>query len=413
MGKLKINQEKVNDQNAEQLVKICPFNAIEYIDGNLDINAACKMCKICVKKGPKGVIEFIRDDFIKVNKNMWKGIVVYVDHVEGVIHPVTFELIGKAKELAKKVNYPVYCVYLGYQILDSAEELLHYGVDEVFVYDYEELQHFRIEPYTAAFEDFINKIKPSIILVGATTIGRSLAPRVAARFKTGLTADCTVLDIKENTDLVQIRPAFGGNIMAKIITPNSRPQLATVRYKIMTAPKRDSKAWGKVTVCSMDVNKFISGIEVLKITKKPKEENISEAEIIVVAGRAIKTQKDMSLAYELAEVLDGNFAGTRPLVEAGWIEAKRQIGLSGRTVKPKLIITLGISGAVQFTAGMKSADYIFAINKDPNAAIFSVAHFGIIGDIYEVVPKLIENIKVQKGISGKTFTKYAAPVSRN
>jgi len=413
MGKLKINHEKVNNQNAEQLVKICPFNAIEYQDGHLDINAACKMCKICVKKGPKGVIEFVKGDIIKVNKNMWKGIAVYVDHVDGVIHPVTFELIGKAKELAKKVNYPVYCIYLGYQILDSAEELLHYGVDEVFVYDYEELQHFRIEPYTSAFEDFINKIKPSVILVGATTIGRSLAPRVAARFKTGLTADCTVLDIKENTDLIQIRPAFGGNIMAQIVTPNSRPQLATVRYKIMTAPKRKTKIQGKITVCSMDVNKFNSGIEVQKIIKKPQEENISEAEIIVVAGRAIKTQKDMSLAYELAEVLDGNFAGTRPLVEAGWIESKRQIGLSGRTVKPKLIITLGISGAVQFTAGMKSADYIFAINKDPNAAIFSVAHFGIIGDIYEVVPKLIENIKILKGITDKTFTKYAAPISRN
>ncbi len=413
MGRLKINQEKINDEVAEKLIRICPFNAIEYKEGILDINAGCKMCKICVKKGPKGAIEFVEDEVTKVDKNVWKGIAVYVDHVEGKIHPVTLELIGKAKELAKKVNYPVYCVYLGYQIFDSAQELLHYGVDEVFVYDYKELEHFRIEPYTTAFEDFIEKIKPSIILVGATTIGRSLAPRVAARFRTGLTADCTVLDIKENTDLVQIRPAFGGNIMAQIITPNSRPQLATVRYKIMTAPERQPESGGKITVCSMDVNKFKSGIEVIKITKKPHEENISEAEIIVVAGRAIKTQKDMSLAYELAEVLDGNFAGTRPLVEAGWIEAKRQIGLSGRTVKPKLIITLGISGAVQFTAGMKSADYIFAINKDPNAAIFSVAHYGIIGDIYEIVPKLIENIKSAKGITDKIFTKYAAPVSRN
>lgn len=413
MVRLKINQEKINNEIAEKLIKICPFNAIEYNNGQLDINAGCKMCKICVKKGPKGAIELIEDEIIEVDKNAWKGIAVYVDHVEGKIHPVTLELIGKARELAKKVNYPVYCIYLGYQILDSAQELLHYGVDEVFVYDYHELKHFRIEPYTAAFEDFIEKIKPSIILVGATTIGRSLAPRIAARFRTGLTADCTVLDIKENTDLVQIRPAFGGNIMAQIITPNSRPQIATVRYKIMTAPKKQTKPSGRITVCSMDVEKFKSGIEVLKITKKPQEENISEAEIIVVAGRAIKTQKDMSLAYELAEVLGGNFAGTRPLVEAGWIEAKRQIGLSGRTVKPKLIITLGISGAVQFTAGMKSADYIFAINKDPNAAIFSVAHYGIIGDIYDIVPKLIENIKTAKGITDKIFTKYSAPVSRN
>lgn len=200
--------------------------------------------------------------------------------------------------------------------------------------------------------------------------------------------------------------------MAKIVTPNSRPQLATVRYKIMTAPERSEKASGKITVCSMDINRFESNVDVIKVTKKEPEENISEAEIIVVAGRAIKTQKDMSLAYELAEVLGGNFAGTRPMVEAGWIDAKRQIGLSGRTVKPKLIITLGISGAVQFTAGMKSADYIFAINKDPKAAIFSVAHYGIIGDIYEVVPKLIENIKQIKGLTGE-LPKYVAPASRN
>ncbi len=413
MVKLKINQEKVNDEIAEKLIKLCTFNAIEYQAGRLDINAGCKMCKICVKKGPKGVIEFVEEEMASFDKGAWKGIAVYADHIGGIIHPVTLELIGKARELAKRINHPVYCIYPGYQVLDSAEELLHYGVDEVFVYDYLELEHFRIEPYTTALEDFIDRIKPSILLIGATTIGRSLAPRVAARFKTGLTADCTVLDIKENTDLVQIRPAFGGNIMAQIITPNTRPQLATVRYKIMNAPQRDEKISGKITICSMDVEKFRSGIEVIKVTKKPQEENISEAEVIVVAGRAIKTQKDMSLAYELAEVLDGNFAGTRPLVEAGWIEAKRQIGLSGRTVKPKLIITLGISGAVQFTAGMKSADYIFAINKDPNAAIFSIAHFGIVGDIYEVVPKLIKNIKAEKGTAGKTFTKYAAPVSMN
>jgi electron transfer flavoprotein alpha subunit len=412
MGKLFIHHDLVNDDTANKLVKICPFGAIEYKEGKLEINAACKMCRICVKKGPKGVIEYIEEPVINIDKSQYKGIAVYVDHVNGKIHPVTFELIGKARELAKKVNYPVYCIFPGFQIFDNAEELLHYGVDEVFIYDYLELKHFNVETYTAVFEDFIINKKPSVILIGATTTGRSLAPRVAARFKTGLTADCTVLDIKENSDLVQIRPAFGGNIMAQIVTPNSRPQLATVRYKIMNAPQRTDEANGKITVCSMDTNKLKSNLEVLKITEKEVEENISEAEIIVVAGRAIKTKQDMSLAYELAEVLGGSFAGTRPMVEAGWIDAKKQIGLSGRTVKPKLIITLGVSGAVQFTAGMKSADYIFAINKDPKAAIFSVAHYGIIGDIYEIVPKLIENIKKEKGLVGE-IPKYAAPSTRN
>mgnify|MGYP000950527355 FL=1 len=204
MGKLIINEDKLNSEVIKELMNICPFNALEESEGKLNINAGCKMCKLCVKKGPKGVMEFIEDKK-SINKDEWKGIAVYVDHVEGKIHPVTYELIGKGRELAAKINHPVYAVFIGYNIKNKAEELLHYGVDEVFVYDNKELEDFRIEPYTAAFEDFINKVRPSSVLVGATTVGRSLAPRTAARFRTGLTADCTILDMKENTDLVQIK----------------------------------------------------------------------------------------------------------------------------------------------------------------------------------------------------------------
>ena len=393
MSKLICHQENVNESNIQELIDVCPFDAIENNNGIIEINAGCKMCKICVKKGPQGVMEFIEEEVAKVDKSLWKGIGVYVDHVEGEIHPVTMELIGKAKELAAVVNFPVYCVFIGYHITDKAKELLYYGVDEVFVYDYEELNHFRIEPYTAAFEDFVNKLKPSSLLVGATTIGRSLAPRVAARFRTGLTADCTVLEMKEDTDLVQIRPAFGGNIMAQIVCPNTRPQMATVRYKVMNAPEKQCEPSGKITVCELDREKLVSNIEVMKITKKEVEENISDAEVIIAVGRALKSEKDMAMIKELADLLDAQIAGTRPLVESGWINAKKQIGLSGRTVKPKLIITLGISGAVQFAAGMNSSERIFAINKDPNASIFNVAHYGVVGDIYDIVPQLIEDIK--------------------
>jgi len=393
MSKLICHQDKVTDENIKELMDICKFDAIENNNGIIEINAGCKMCKICVKKGPKGVMEFIEEEVVQIDKSLWKGIGVYVDHVEGVIHPVTMELIGKAKELAAVVDFPVYCVFIGYNITDKAQELLHYGVDEVFVYDYEELKHFRIEPYTAAFEDFVNKIKPSSLLVGATTIGRSLAPRVAARFRTGLTADCTVLQMKENTDLVQIRPAFGGNIMAQIVCPNTRPQMSTVRYKVMDAAKKNCDPKGKITVCQIDKAKLTSNIEVLKVTKKENEENISDAEVIVAVGRALKSEKDMAMIQEFADLIGAQIAGTRLLVEAGWVNAKKQIGLSGRTVKPKLIITLGISGAVQFAAGMGSSERIFAINKDPNASIFNVAHYGIVGDIYEIVPQLIEDIK--------------------
>ena len=393
MSKLICNQEKVNETNVQELIKICPFGAIEYNNGKIEVNAGCKMCKVCVKKGPTGVMEFIETKEKQVDKSLWKGIGVYVDHVEGVIHPVTLELIGKARELAKVVNFPVYCVFIGHNIKEKAKELLNYGVDEVFVYDYEELKDFRIEPYTAAFEDFVNKVKPSSLLVGATTIGRSLAPRVAARFRTGLTADCTILKMKENTDLVQIRPAFGGNIMAQIICPNNRPQMSTVRYKVMNAPEKLCEAKGKITICEMDRAKLKSNIKVLKVTKKEVEENISDAEVIIAVGRALKSEKDLAMIQELADLLDAQVAGTRPTIEAGWIDAKKQIGLSGRTVKPKLIIALGISGAVQFTAGMNGSERIFAVNKDPNASIFNVAHYGIVGDIYEIVPKLIEDIK--------------------
>lgn len=392
MAKLVINQDKIT--NMDEMVSICPFGALENNNGKLEVSASCKMCRLCVKKGPEGAVTCVEDvPKPQVDKNLWKGIAVYVDHVEGEIHPVTLELIGKARELAHKVNHPVYCVFMGHNVENQAQELLHYGVDEVFVYDDEELKDFRIEPYANAFEDFINNVKPTAILVGATTVGRSLAPRVAARFRTGLTADCTILDIKDNTDLVQIRPAFGGNIMAQICTPHNRPQMATVRYKVMTAPERSSEACGKVTLCKLGKDKLQSGIEVLKVVKKEKETGISDAEVIVAAGRGIKSEKDMALVKELADLLGGEVAVTRPLAEAGWADAKRQIGLSGRTVRPRLIITCGISGAVQFTAGMNNADCIFAINKDEKAPIFKVAHYGVVGDIYEIIPQLVESIK--------------------
>lgn len=395
MAKLVVHNEKID--NKSEAIKLCPFGAMDIVNDNIEINASCKMCRLCVRKGSEGAFEYVEGEKKpSVDKSLWKGVGVYVDHVEGDIHPVTFELIGKARELAAKVNQEVYCVFVGHDIEDKAEELLHYGVDKVYVYDSEKLKEFRIEPYTAAFEDFINKVKPTAILVGATTVGRSLAPRIAARFRTGLTADCTVLDIKENTDLVQIRPAFGGNIMAQIVTPNSRPQLATVRYKVMLAPERSEDVNGQIISCSIEDEKLASNIDVLEVFKKEAETGISDAEVLVVAGRGVKTEKDLAMVEELAKLLGGEVAVTRPLIESGWADAKRQVGLSGRTVRPKLIITLGVSGAVQFTAGMNKSDVIFSINKDEKAPIFQVAHYGIVGDMYEIIPQLIENIKLAK-----------------
>ncbi|MCI6869714.1 MAG: electron transfer flavoprotein subunit alpha/FixB family protein [Selenomonadales bacterium] len=392
MGKLIVHQEKITDIAA--MIEICPFKALEEKNGKLEINAACKLCKLCVKKGQPGVMEFVEEEVgPAVDKSKWNGIAVYVDHVEGEIHPVTFELLGKARELADKIKHPVHAIFIGSEIADKAQELLHYGVDKVYVVDAPELKDFMIESYTAAMEEYVNEVQPSAILVGATPVGRQLAPRVAARFKTGLTADCTILDIHDNTDLVQIRPAFGGNIMAEILTPNTRPQLATVRYKIMNAPERSAEPSGEIVNMTVAADKLKARMEVLGIVKKMKEKTIESADVLVVAGRGLKKPEDLAMIRELAEVLGGDIASTRPLVEAGWVDANHQIGLSGRTVRPKLIITCGVSGAIQFVAGMNNSEQVVAINSDPDASIFKVANYALVGDIYEIIPQLIEQIK--------------------
>ena len=391
MGRLVINHHLVTPEKAENLVTLCPFGAITYTDGKLDISSGCKMCKMCVRKG-QGLVDFV-EETKQIDKSLWKGICVYADCTGGNIHRVTFELCGKAKELAKVTSHPVYALVIGHNTGDCAKQLLHYGVDKVFVYDHPEFADFRIEPYTAAFCDFIEKEKPSSILVGATNFGRQLAPRVAARCRTGLTADCTVLEMKENTDLVQIRPAFGGNIMAQIVTPNTRPQFCTARYKVFAEPKPSLEPSGEIVPMAVTDEMVASAIQVLHTVEKPKDIDIAEAEVIVAVGRGASSEGMRQAAKELADLLGGVVACTRPLVEENIYDAKHQIGLSGRTVKPKLIITLGISGAVQFAAGMKSSDCIVAINSDPAAPIFDVAHYCVVGDVNLIVPKLIERIK--------------------
>ncbi len=392
MGKLIINQNMVTPEKAENLIKLCPFGAITYESSKLDISSACKMCKMCVRKG-EGAVEYIEEVKASVDKSLWQGICVYVDHCGDKIHRVTYELLGKAKELAKVTNHPVYALVIGNNSGGGINKLLHYGADKVFVYDDIAFENFRIEPYTAAFCDFIEKIKPSSILVGATNLGRQLAPRVAARCRAGLTADCTVLEMKENTDLVQIRPAFGGNIMAQIISPDTRPQFCTVRYKVFNEPKPEDIASGEIIKMEISSEKLASAIEVISSENKPKDIDISESDVIVAVGRGAMSEGMRKNAKELADLLGGVLACSRPLVEGNIFDAKHQIGLSGRTVKPKFIICLGISGAVQFAAGMKSSDCIVAINTDKSAPIFDVAHYQIVGDVNEIVPRLIAKIK--------------------
>ena len=390
MPHIVIHQEKASD--LQMLVKLCPFDAIEITDGKLAISAACRMCRNCVKRG-NGVFEYVEDAAPAVDKSQWRGIAVIAEVEDGNVHPVTFELLGKAKELAGKIGHPVYALLIGSGVKDLAKPLAEYGADTIHVYDQEAFRYFRIEPYTMAAEEFIRKVKPSSILVGGTPAGRSLAPRLAARFRTGLTADCTKLDMSETTDLDQIRPAYGGNIMAHINTPRHRPQFATVRYKIFSIPPRRKNPEARIVRAELPLEKLVSGIEILDAELKERVRGIEDAEVIVAAGRGVKKPEDLAMLRELAELLDGKLASTRALVEAGWTDARCQIGLSGRTVKPKLIITCGVSGAIQFVAGMNGSEKIVAINTDPEASIFNVAHIGICGDLYKIVPELIAEIK--------------------
>lgn len=396
MGKLVINHDKLTPEYIEKLVNICPFKAIEYTNGKLDINSGCKMCKLCVRKGPTGCIEYQEEVVQEIDKSKWNGVSVFIEHDGKKIHPVSFELIGKAKELAAVIKHEVLAILICDDSNKFVDEILSYGVDKVYVYEHQDLGHFNVEKYTACMENFINQIKPSVILYGGTSTGRSFAPRVAARFRTGLTADCTILGMKENTDLIQNRPAFGGNIMASIICPNTRPQMATVRPKIFKMPEKVTPH-GDVIKMEIDFD-LSSRMQLLDIKAKEKEVDISEADVLVACGRAFKTVEDLKIAEELANLLGGQVAVTRPLVEAGFKDSRKQIGLSGRTVAPKLLITLGISGAVQFTAGMQGAEIVFSINKDKNAPIFDVSHYGLVGDVFEIVPQLIQSIKEMKGI---------------
>ena len=371
----------------------CPFGAIELANGVAQMNSACKSCGTCLKACPNQAIIKLETRTASVDKTKWRDILVFCEVSAGRLHPVSLELIGKALELAAPLKYSVNAVIVGSGLGQHADEVMHYGVNKVFVYDAPELGYFRADAYAACVEDIIKYTRPSVVLVGSTLIGRSLAPRLATRFHTGLTADCTKLELRENSDLVQIRPAFGGNIMAQIITANTRPQFATVRYKVMDAPKRRNEAAGETVKRNIPKGVYDSRITLISSQTVPPKNSISDAEVLVVGGRGLNKSADLEMVKELARLLGGDWAVSRPLVEKGWAGNERQIGLSGRTVRPKLIITCGVSGAIQFASCMNMSEYIVAINTDPQAPIFKVAHTAIVGDIYEILPQMIKNLK--------------------
>ncbi len=392
MSRIIVHQGLLTKENKAQLIALCPFSAFEEISGKLVVNEKCRLCMQCVRKGPKGVCELEQTSVtLDYDTNSWKGIAVFIEQHNQTVEEVSFELLGKARQLAAESNQKVHAFLLCGDQEGILSELEAYDIDEIHVVVDDILTEFDVMRYRNPLIKLINAVRPSTVLFGATAVGRSLAPRIAAYFHTGLTADCTVLDIREDGSLLQTRPAYGGNILATIEIARHRPQMATVRPRVFQHPDKTGfhgqiyryDGW------KIDIDPRIETIEIMR---KPPAKDLVDADIIVVCGRPFHTEEQMKTAYLLATKLGGVIGATRPLVEAGLANPRIQVGLSGRTVAPKLIITLGVSGSVQFIAGMKGSKRIIAVNRDPEAAIFDIADIGVVGDVFDILPILLDSI---------------------
>lgn len=377
-------------------LKACAYGAITITEKVAEINAdKCVLCGACVSACPFEAILIRKAAQANINKDEYRGVWVFAEQQDNDIAPVVYELLGKGKELAEDRESKLSAVLFGHKVKSLVDKLYHHGAQEVIIIDDPLLEDFTDDLYAEALQGLIKKYKPEIILTGATNTGRSFLPRVATAMNTGLTADCTGLKIDPATsNLIQTRPAFGGNIMARIETPNHRPQMATVRYKVMDPLKLDTSRKGKLIEEKLELE--ISE-RLTRFIKKVKEEgnlaNIVDANIIVAGGRGLKNAENFKMLEELAGLLGGAVGASRAAVDNEWIAYPHQVGQTGKTVKPSIYIACGISGAIQHLAGMSSSDYIIAINKDPDAPIFKVADLGVVGDLFEIIPLMIKNLK--------------------
>ncbi|EDT71667.1 electron transfer flavoprotein subunit alpha/FixB family protein [Clostridium perfringens] len=332
-----------------------------------------------------------------MNKADFNGVWVFAEQREGQLQKVSLELLGEGRKIADKLGSKLTALLIGNKVQNLVEDLSRHGADEVLVVDAPELEHYTTDGYTKAICELANAKKPNIIFIGATFIGRDLGPRVAARLETGLTADCTSLDVDvESGDLLATRPAFGGNLMATIVCPDHRPQMATVRPGVFEKlPLGENDA----TVENVEI-KFNSNdirTKIVEIIKEHKDiVDISEANVLVAGGRGIGSEENFKMLKELAEVMNGSIAASRAAVEKGWVDKDYQVGQTGKTVRPNIYVACGISGAIQHAAGMQDSDMIIAINKDANAPIMKIADYAIVGDVNKVVPEFIAQLKTMK-----------------
>jgi electron transfer flavoprotein alpha subunit len=326
------------------------------------------------------------------NKNLW----VYIETDEGKAKNVGYELLNPGRRMADKLGEKLVAVVLGKDVAETANNAIAYGADQVITVEGDEYLHYNTDAQTYAMVELIGKYQPAIVLYGATNNGRDVGPRVACALRTGLTADCTGLDIDENGLLAATRPAFGGNLMATISCPDHRPQMATVRPGVFKKPAPDESRTGEIIAENVHIAPDAIRVTLLERVKEVAEAvNLEEAEVIVSGGRGLKSAENFALIRELAEVMGATVGASRAAVDAGWIPHAHQVGQTGKTVAPKIYVAVGISGAIQHLAGMSGSDTVIAINKDPDAPIFDVADYGIVGDLFEVVPALIHQLRTR------------------
>ncbi|MCF6291169.1 MAG: FAD-binding protein [Desulfobacterales bacterium] len=374
----------------------CSFGAITVVNGIAQVGDNCNLCGACVDSCEAEALTIERQEAgEEVDLSDWSGVLVFAEFRNNRMAPVALELLGIGRQLADQRNVSLSAVLLGTDLGENGRLLVAHGADLVFQVDDPGLAHFTDEAYANILEDLIRAHRPEIVLAGATAIGRSFIPRVASGLGAGLTADCTQLAIRdEDGALLQTRPAFGGNVMATIVCPRTRPQMATVRPRVMKPIPADSARAGEIINYTPEPERLRSRTRVLRsVVEELDQVNIGEADVIVAGGRGLENEKGFALIRELADVLGGAVAASRAAVDSGWVSYPHQVGQTGKTVCPKVYIACGISGAIQHLVGMQSAEVIVAINKDPEAPIFNVATYGIVGDVFEVVPQLIRKFE--------------------